>query len=170
MFQGVIREQHVADGVQFVRLEGCEGSLWAAGTPLPLADGSTLVTLGGEERPAEIPGVSGKPTVRFVARMAPAAQPLDCSLEASTGFPHVGKVLQSHDAAGYTYAEVAYCDRVAWIAGPQAALTKGGLVGHAEGTNQKGFQSKSLGRSFASIDFVPAMEAVAGDELPCDAP
>jgi hypothetical protein len=166
VFQGVVRDVVVGGDQQFVRLEGCDSSLWVAGTPQPLSVGQTLVTLGGTERAAEVPGQPGSPTVRFVSRMAPALQPLDCSMQGRTGYPHVGTVLQAHIAAGYVYAEVAYCDRVGWIAGPEAQLTKGSLVGHADGTPQAGFESKSLGRRFDHITFVPSLAPVDG-ELSC---
>ena len=89
-------------------------------------------------------------------------------MTARTGYAHVGTVLQAHTASGYTYAELAYCDRVAWVAGPEAALAKGGLAGHPDGTPQAGFESKSLGRRFAEITFVPALGPVEGDTLACD--
>jgi len=171
VFQGKLLEQHVVDGTAFLRLQGCDDTLWVATDEAATwSTGTTLVTLGGEERPAAIPAVSGTPTVRFVARIAPALAPLDCTPEGRSGFPHLGKVLQSHVAAGYVYAEVAYCDRVGWIAGPEAVLRKGELVGHADGTPQRNFVSKSLQRRFDEITFVPTLEAVAGSELTCGEP
>jgi len=168
VFQGIVLDAKVGGELQYVKLKGCDGTRWVAGTPLPLSEGQTLVTLGGEERATAIPGVPGEPMVRFVARMAPAVAPLDCSPAAQAGYPQLGTVLQAHTSAGYTYVEIAYCDRVAWVAGPETALVKGKLVGHADGTPQVGFESKSLGRRFDHITFVPAMGAVEGDELTCD--
>jgi len=169
VFQGVLGEQHVADGTRFLRLTGCDQAIWVATDAVDdWPANATLVTLGGAERTAVIPGVSGEPTVRFVDRIAPALQPLDCSVQGRSGYPHVGRVLQSHVAGGYVYAEVAYCDRVAWLAGPEAVLTKGRLVGHADGTPQRGFTSKALGRRFDEITFVPKLGELEGSTLPCE--
>jgi len=169
VFQGLLGDSHVVDGTMFLQLKGCEESLWVAtDTPQPWEEGTTLVTLGGQERPATIPAVPGEPTVRFVQRIAPALEPLDCSLSARTGFEEVGRVLQSHVAGGYVYAELAYCDRVGWVAGPEAVLSKGQVVGHAAGTVQRGFVSRSLNRRFDEIVFVPSVGVLDADDMPCD--
>lgn len=65
-----------------------------------------------------------------------------------------GKVLETMDAATYTYARVETPAGEKWIAGPRTSLKIGDAVEWAGGNEMKNFPSKTLGRTFESIVFV----------------
>lgn len=65
-----------------------------------------------------------------------------------------GKVLETMDAATYTYARVETPAGEKWIAGPRTAIKVGDLLAWPGGAEMKNFPSKTLGRTFESILFV----------------
>jgi hypothetical protein len=65
-----------------------------------------------------------------------------------------GKVLETVDAAGYTYVRVAAGDDEMWAAGPQTAVKVGDTVSFPRGMAMKNFHSDKLDRTFDSIAFV----------------
>ena len=65
-----------------------------------------------------------------------------------------GKVLETMNAAGYTYVRVAAGDGEMWAAGPETNLKVGDTVSFPRGMAMKDFRSEKLGRSFESIAFV----------------
>jgi len=100
-----------------------------------------------------------------VAQQAPAAAPqakgqavdiLGGSPAAAPGASHNrGKVLQTAEGGGYTYAEVQMASgKKVWIAGSHIAVKPGTEVEWGNYGVMRDFQSKSLGRTFAEILFV----------------
>ncbi|MFN2376464.1 MAG: DNA-binding protein [Candidatus Binatia bacterium] len=89
----------------------------------------------------------------------PAAPPMPAPAAAPKAVTEVsrGKVVETMDAAGYTYAHVATPGGEVWVAGPRTVLSVGDSVGWPAGSEMKNFQSKTLGRSFESILFVDAL-------------
>lgn len=91
-----------------------------------------------------------------------------------------GRVVETMDAATYTYARLDRGDTQIWIAGPQSKLAIGTQLAKLEGTLMTDFHSNTLDRTFAEIYFVtgfgpsaapvathaaPAAEQPAGDEV-----
>jgi hypothetical protein len=73
-----------------------------------------------------------------------------------------GRVLETMDAAGYTYVHIDTGSGKKWAAGPETAVDVGDEVAFPSGAMEmKNFESKSLGRRFESIAFVETL--VVGD-------
>lgn len=65
-----------------------------------------------------------------------------------------GKVLETMRAADYTYVRVASESGELWAAGPHTAVKVGDTVSFGHGVEMKDFRSKTLDRTFESIQFV----------------
>jgi hypothetical protein len=76
--------------------------------------------------------------------------------------PYFGKVLETINSGGYTYAKVDESGNIYWIAGPQANLTVGSSVSFIEQMVMKDFTSKSLNKTFDQIVFVTAIVPAGG--------
>lgn len=68
-----------------------------------------------------------------------------------------GKVLESMNAAGYTYLLVATSAGEKWVAIPETNVETGAAVSYLDGMVMRDFESKSLKRTFASIVFSPGL-------------
>ena len=64
-----------------------------------------------------------------------------------------GTVLETMDAAGYTYVNVSSAQGPVWIALPETDVKKGANLSFATGMEMKDFHSKSLNKTFTSIIF-----------------
>ncbi len=64
-----------------------------------------------------------------------------------------GKVIETMNSGGYTYALIEKGDKKIWVAVPQTNITKGQTVTFHPGTEMGNFQSKTLNRTFDSIIF-----------------
>ena len=67
-----------------------------------------------------------------------------------------GKVAETMDSGGYTYALIDTGSRKVWAAGPASPLAVGDQVSVAGGTPMRDFSSQTLNRTFAEIYFVSA--------------
>lgn len=67
-----------------------------------------------------------------------------------------GKVLQTLQAGGYTYAEVETGGKKVWIAGAPIQVKAGESVQWSDYSIMQNFTSKTLGRTFDEILFVNA--------------
>ena len=67
-----------------------------------------------------------------------------------------GIVIQTMNAAGYTYVQLDGPKGKVWSAGPETAIAIGDKVEFNSGSAMTNFHSKSLDRSFEIIYFVPA--------------
>ena len=65
-----------------------------------------------------------------------------------------GKVTQTMDAAGYTYAEVDTGKEKVWGAARNTVLKKGDMIAFSTGMPMKNYFSKSLNREFSVVYFV----------------
>lgn len=72
-----------------------------------------------------------------------------------------GKVVETMQSGGYTYALVDSCGTQQWAAGRQSFLKVGHFVQAAESATMPNFEAKSLGRTFETILFVPGFKIVA---------
>lgn len=72
-----------------------------------------------------------------------------------------GTILETMDAAGYTYLNLDTGDAKVWVAIPQSEVAKGEKVSALEGMKMKNFHSNSLDRTFASIIFSPGLVGAA---------
>ncbi len=68
-----------------------------------------------------------------------------------------GKILETMDAAGYTYMNLETAQGKFWVAIPQSSVTEGENISVREGMVMKDFHSNSFDRTFASIIFSPGV-------------
>jgi len=121
----------------------------------------TLLVGCGEDKPAATTEAA-KPS----AQTAPAVS------ESAPG--KTGKVLETMDAAGYTYVQVDTGSETFWAAAPQFAAKVGDDVVVPEGMPMPDYHSKTLDRTFDIVYFVPNVlvggaESLTGD-MPADHP
>lgn len=67
--------------------------------------------------------------------------------------PLKGKVIETMDSGGYTYAQIEDKGKKTWVAVPQAKIKKGTVVTFEPGMPMQNFKSKSLNRTFDVIIF-----------------
>lgn len=83
-----------------------------------------------------------------------------------------GKVLESMDAAGYTYMHVDASQGKVWVAIPQSKIEVGQEIAANPGMTMTQFEAKTLGRTFDVIVFssglVTAGNAAAGKAMAAD--
>src|SRR5690606_6126599 len=73
-----------------------------------------------------------------------------------------GKVIETMNSGGYTYALVETAAGNVWVAGPETVVSVGDVVSFPPGTPMEKFRSDTLGREFARIDFVTSLDVVSG--------
>jgi len=96
-----------------------------------------------------------------VAAAAPAAHPAPQA--AKSGAAHSGIAGEVLVSGGYTYVRIDSTGEQLWVAGPQADIKVGQSVQAGAGSLMKDFESKTLGRTFPAIQFVPWVRAAGGD-------
>ena len=69
-----------------------------------------------------------------------------------------GTVVETMNAAGYTYLQVESAAGKTWVAIPESTVTKGQQVACLPGMVMENFQSKTLGRTFPTIVFSPGLQ------------
>ncbi|MDF1578185.1 MAG: hypothetical protein P1P81_07060 [Desulfobulbales bacterium] len=75
-----------------------------------------------------------------------------------------GKVTETMDASGYTYAAVDTGSETIWVAGPKTQLQVGDEVYVPEGAPINNFESKTLGRTFETILFASSIMVGGADQ------
>lgn len=80
--------------------------------------------------------------------------------EIPAGAGHKGKVLQTMDSGGYTYAEVEENGQKLWVAVMQTQVKVGDLVEFPDSPPMVNFQSKTLKRTFDKIIFAPGLRII----------
>ena len=100
------------------------------------------------------------------ALAAPAAPAGHAMAPAASGaLPHKGKVLSAVAAGQYTYIEVAQTSgankKTLWLAAPAIALKKGNTIGFDDGAEMHNFFSKTLNRTFPSVQFIGRVVVLA---------
>ena len=68
-----------------------------------------------------------------------------------------GIVLETMNAADYTYLKVETNSQATWVAIPATPVEKGQQVTYLQGMVMENFASKTLGRTFAAIVFSPGL-------------
>ncbi len=99
------------------------------------------------------------------AQTAPAAPAVPTSAPGKTG-----KVVETMDAAGYTYVNVDTGSEQLWAAAPQFAVKVGDEVVVPEGMPMPNYHSKSLDRTFEVVYFVPSVLVGGAAQLAADMP
>jgi hypothetical protein len=82
-----------------------------------------------------------------------AQQQPDIGIATAPATPVTGKVLETMDAAGYTYLNVETAEGTRWVAVNQATVAVGDEVTFMDGMVMQNFFSKSLDRTFPEIVF-----------------
>jgi hypothetical protein len=72
-----------------------------------------------------------------------------------------GRILETMDSGGYTYAKLARGERELWVAGPQTQLAVGAQLGRMDGMLMEKFHSNTLDRTFDWIYFINAWSGQA---------
>ena len=120
----------------------------------------TMLAGCGEEPPAA-QTQAAKPS----AQMAPTTP-----AEPAAAPGKSGKVLETMDAAGYTYVQVDTGTETFWAAAPQFAVKVGDDVVVPEGMPMPNFSSKTLDRTFDMVYFVPSVLVGGAESLAAQMP
>jgi len=91
-----------------------------------------------------------------------AAQHPPAALGAAAGSGTKGKVVETMNSGGYTYVQVDDGSKKIWAAAPQFTVATGDIVVVPDGMPMANFQSKTLGRTFEVIYFVPEVQVFGG--------
>jgi hypothetical protein len=73
-----------------------------------------------------------------------------------------GKVIETMDAGGYTYALLERDGKKVWVAGPQTKLAIGTAIDPVRGSAMPGFRSDTLDRTFEQIYFISSFPVAGG--------
>ena len=95
-----------------------------------------------------------------VAVQPAAAEPAAAAGGAATSTS--GKVVETMNSGGYTYVQVDDGSKKIWAAAPEFKVAVGDAVVVPEGMPMRDFQSKTLGRTFDVVYFVPSVQVVGG--------
>ena len=77
-----------------------------------------------------------------------------------------GKVVETMDAAGYTYVCLEKGGKKTWVAVPQMKVAKGSTMSFLPGQTMTNFESKSLNRTFDRIVFSGGPAGGGGQSMP----
>lgn len=77
--------------------------------------------------------------------------------EIPAGAGHKGKVLETMNAAGYTYVQIEEKGQKLWVAVLETKVKPGEVVEFPDSPPMVNFQSKSLNRTFDKIIFAPGL-------------
>lgn len=88
---------------------------------------------------------------------APAAQPQAAAPAAPAASGITGKVIETMNAAGYTYVQVDDGTKKVWAAAPEFQVAVGDEVIVPDGMPMNNYHSKSLDRDFEVVYFVDAI-------------
>lgn len=80
-----------------------------------------------------------------------------------------GKVVETMNSGGYTYALVEKDGVKTWVALPQSAITVGSEIACQPGMEMRNFKSTSLNRTFESIVFSAGLASANAAEAPAPA-
>jgi hypothetical protein len=92
----------------------------------------------------------------------PSAQPAPAAAIDAASPAKSGKVIETMNAAGYTYVHVDTGTEKFWAAAPETAISVGDTVAVPEGMPMANFQSKALNRTFDVVYFVPGLITEGG--------
>jgi len=98
-----------------------------------------------------------EPTTKQAVQQAPGP-----GQAAPSAAPVSGKILETMDAAGYTYLNVQTAAGDKWVAVNQTKVEVGEQVAFRDGMVMQNFVSKTLDRTFPEITFSPGLVGKAG--------
>jgi len=156
---GTVVETMDASTYTYARLDHGGTQIWVAGPQTKLAVGTVLGPMQGELM-AGFKSDTLKRTfdqIYFINAFAieggaAAAGPP----AAAAGDELSGTVVETMNAAGYTYAQLDHGGTKIWIAGPETKLAVGAKLGKMTGQLMTAFKSDTLKRTFDQIYFVGA--------------
>ena len=105
---------------------------------------SLLAACGEQQKAPEVTKPSAQP--------APGAPPAPAAAPGKTG-----KVIETMNAAGYTYVQVDTGKEKFWAAAPEVKVKVGDTVLVPEGMPMPNYESKTLNRKFDVVYFVPSL-------------
>jgi hypothetical protein len=82
-------------------------------------------------------------------------------VEIPAGVGHKGKVVETMNAAGYTYVQVEENGQKIWVAVMETKVKTGDTVEFPDSPPMINFQSKSLNRVFDKIIFAPGLRVAS---------
>jgi len=118
-----------------------------------------LLTTGCKNESPAPEQSAAKPAAETPAT-APAAEPAAAPQQAGW----TGKVLETMDAAGYTYVQVDTGSEKIWAAAPKFSAKVGDAVVVPKGMAMKNYHSKTLDRDFPVVYFVDAIMVGGADQ------
>jgi len=74
-------------------------------------------------------------------------------ISAYAGGTLTGKVIETMNSGGYTYAQIENSGTQTWVAVPETSIKKGQTVSFKPGMVMPSFKSKTLNRTFENIVF-----------------
>ena len=116
------------------------------------APGQGAAGNGQSALPHPLPAGQGMPPGHPATPTAPTAE--QAAAKAKAGSSQIaGKVVETFDGGGYTYAAVEKDGLRSWVAAPPTKLEVGQEVQFVPGFVMKNFSSKALNRTFETITF-----------------
>jgi hypothetical protein len=79
--------------------------------------------------------------------------------EVQVGTKHIATVIETMNAANYTYAKINEDGNIFWIAGPEATIAVGDEISYIEQMVMEEFTSKALGKTFDYLLFANTLVA-----------
>lgn len=166
------------------RMDACGQEAWTAGPPTPLNVGQSVEM----EESLIMEGFHSKSldrtfdVIMFVSSYKTSEAEIRCpeppkddpgpgkpghggggSIGGAGSKRFVGKVVETMDSGGYTYAKLSACGQESWFAGPPVVIKAGQTLVAVDGLEMTNFTSKTLGRVFPSIQFVRSLTLVEGE-------
>ena len=154
---GTVVETMDASTYTYARLDHDGTQIWVAGPQTKIAVGTRLGAMQGEL----MTGFKSDTLKRtfdqiyFVSAFAiDGAGPAAAAPPAAAGDELSGTVVETMNAAGYTYAQLDHAGTKIWVAGPETKLAVGTKLGKLTGQLMTAFKSDTLKRTFDQIYFI----------------
>lgn len=157
---GTVLETMDASTYTYARLDRGGSEIWVAGPQASLAVGTKLDKLAGQLMSDFYSKTLDRTfaQIYFVSAFGanpPAAAPHAATAPAAVqGDAVSGTVVETMDAAGYTYAQLDRNGTKVWVAGPTTKLAVGIKLAPMTGSLMTAFHSNTLNRTFDQIYFV----------------